>query len=36
MANLNLPEETLDKIFDLQKQLFYIINEATATEYYLL
>ena len=32
----NLPEETLNTIFELQKQLFYVINEATATEYYLL
>lgn len=32
----NLPEETLDTSFNLQKQLFYIIDEATATEYNLL
>ncbi len=32
----NLSEETLNKIFKLQKQLFHIINEATATEYGLL
>lgn len=32
----NLPEETLTTIFDLQKQLFHIINEATATDYNLL
>lgn len=32
----NLPEATLNTIFNLQKQLFYIINEATATEYNLL
>ena len=32
----NLPEETLTTIFNLQKQLFRIINETTATEYNLL
>ena len=32
----NLPEETLTTIFNLQKQLFKIINETTATEYNLL
>ena len=32
----NLSENILDKSFELQKQLFYLINEATATEYYLL
>lgn len=32
----NLSEETLNKIFSLQKQLFYIINEATATDYNLV
>jgi hypothetical protein len=29
----NLSEQTLDQIFSLQKQLFKIINEATATDY---
>ena len=32
----NLPEETLTKVFDLQKQLFKIVNEATVTEYNLV
>jgi intergrase/recombinase len=32
----NLSEETLNTIFNLQKQLFKIINEATATEYNLV
>ncbi len=32
----NLSEETLNTIFKLQKQLFHIINEATATKYGLL
>jgi thiamine biosynthesis lipoprotein ApbE len=32
----NLSKETLNKIFKLQKQLFYIINEATATDYNLV
>ena len=32
----NLPEETLTTVFNLQKQLFYIINEATATDYNLV
>ena len=32
----NLPEETLTTIFNLQKQLFYVINEATATDYNLV
>ena len=32
----NLPEETLTAIFSLQKQLFYIIDEATATDYNLV
>jgi hypothetical protein len=32
----NLSEETLNTIFNLQKQLFYIINEATATDYNLV
>ena len=32
----NLPEETLTTIFNLQKQLFKIINATTATEYNLL
>ncbi len=32
----NLPEETLTQIFDLQKQLFKIINDATATDFNLL
>ena len=31
----NLSEETLTKVFALQKQLFKIINEATATDYNL-
>ena len=31
----NLPEETLNQIFSLEKQLFKIINEATATDYNL-
>ncbi|MGL6344426.1 MAG: hypothetical protein ACRC80_35420 [Waterburya sp.] len=31
----NLSEETLTKIFSLQKQLFKIINEATSTDYNL-
>ena len=31
----NLPEEILAKVFELQKQLFQIINEATATDYNL-
>ena len=31
----NLPEETLITVFELQKQLFKIINEATATDYNL-
>jgi dimeric dUTPase (all-alpha-NTP-PPase superfamily) len=32
----NLSEETLNKIFNIQKQLFKIINEATATDYNLV
>lgn len=32
----NLPEKTLTKIFDLQKQLFKIINDATAADFNLL
>lgn len=32
----NLSEDILDKSFNLQKQLFYIINEATATDYNLV
>ncbi|MGK7950141.1 MAG: hypothetical protein AB4368_15510 [Xenococcaceae cyanobacterium] len=32
----NLSEEILVTIFNLQKQLFYVINEATATDYNLV
>ena len=32
----NLPEKTLIEIFDLQKQLFKIINDATATDFNLV
>ncbi|MGL4758869.1 MAG: hypothetical protein ACRCXZ_06010 [Patescibacteria group bacterium] len=32
----NLSKEKLNKIFKLQKQFFYIINEATATDYNLV
>ena len=32
----NLPEETLNQIFELQRQLFKIINEATAADYNLV
>ena len=32
----NLPEKTLTTIFNLPKQLFYIIDEATATDYNLV
>jgi hypothetical protein len=32
----NLPEEILTIVFNLQKQLFEIINEATATDYNLV
>ena len=32
----NLPEEALTKVFNLQKQLFKIVNEATITDYNLV
>ena len=32
----DLPEKTLIKILDLQKQLFKIINDATATDFNLM
>ena len=32
----DLPEETLTKIFGLQKKLFKIINDATATDFNLM
>ena len=32
----NLPETTLETVFNLQKQLFQILNQASATDYCLL
>ena len=32
----DLPEETLTTVFQLQKQLFNIVNEATKTDYNLV